>query len=141
MCPIPHTSAYRSKSKLLETDGDRRTMLRMGLVHTQDNSQGVSGIEPECTARYRDLLYAQTWIECHRSQGLMAHPTGRGVGVPAHPTETLGGLQVESKYVAVRHFKTIINMETISVLISFPHPGVSYSIITYCPVTMSTGCP
>ena len=33
MCPIPHTSVYRPESKLLETDGDRRTMLRMGPVH------------------------------------------------------------------------------------------------------------
>ena len=49
MCPIPHTSAYRSESKLLETDGDRRTMLRMGPVHAQDNGQGVSGAEPERT--------------------------------------------------------------------------------------------
>ena len=31
MCPISHTSAYRPESKLLKTDGDRRTMLRMGL--------------------------------------------------------------------------------------------------------------
>ena len=58
MCPIPHTSAYRPKSKLLKTDGDRRTMLRMGPVHAQDNGQGVSSAEPERTARYEDLLYA-----------------------------------------------------------------------------------
>ena len=60
----------------------------------------------------------------------MAQPAGRGVGVPVHPTETPGGLQVESKYVVARHYKTIINMETISVLISFSHLGVSYLIIT-----------
>ena len=30
MCPIPHISAYRPESKLLKTDGDRRTMFRMG---------------------------------------------------------------------------------------------------------------
>ena len=60
----------------------------------------------------------------------MAQPGGRGVGVPVHPMETPGGLQVESKYVAARHFKTIINMETISIFISFPHPCVSCSIIT-----------
>jgi len=69
----------------------------------------------------------------------MAHPAGRGVRVPVHPTEIPGGLQVESKYVAALHFKTIINKETISVLISFPHPGVSCLIITICPVIMSTG--
>jgi len=59
MCPIPHTSTFRPESKLLKTDGDRWTMLRMGHVHARDNGQGVSGTEPECTARYRDLLYAQ----------------------------------------------------------------------------------
>jgi len=59
----------------------------------------------------------------------MAQPTGRGVGVPVHPTETPGVLQVESKYMTARHYKTIINMETISVLISFPRPGVSCLII------------
>jgi len=52
MCPIPYTLAYRPESKLLETDGDRRTMLRMGPVHTRNNGQGVSGTEPERTARY-----------------------------------------------------------------------------------------
>jgi len=60
----------------------------------------------------------------------MAHPTGRGVRVLVHSTETSSGLQVESKYVAARHFKTIINMETILVLISFSHSSVSYLIIT-----------
>ena len=37
-------------------------MLRMGPVHAWDNGQGVSGTEPERTARYRDLLYARTGI-------------------------------------------------------------------------------
>ena len=68
----------------------------------------------------------------------MVQPAGKGVGVPVHPTETPGGLQVESKYMAARHYKTIINMETISVLISFPHPGVSCLIIIIYPVIMST---
>ena len=67
MCPIPHTAAYRPESKLLETDGDRRTMLRMGAVHARDNDQGVSGTELERTARYRDLLYARIGIGCHDS--------------------------------------------------------------------------
>ena len=53
MCHIPNTSAYRPESKLLETDGDLRTMLRMGAVHAWDNGQGVSGAEPERIARYR----------------------------------------------------------------------------------------
>ena len=66
----------------------------------------------------------------------MVQPAGKGVGVPVHPTETR--LQVESKYMAARHYKTIINMETISVLISFPHPGVSCPIIRIYPVIMST---
>jgi len=42
---------------LLEIDGDRRTMFRVGPVHARDNGPGVSGTEPECTARYRVLLY------------------------------------------------------------------------------------
>jgi len=41
---------------LLETDEDRRTMFRMGPVHTRDNGPRVSGTGPERTARYRDLL-------------------------------------------------------------------------------------
>ena len=68
----------------------------------------------------------------------MAQLGGRGVGVPVHPMKTHGGLHVESKYMAARHYKTIINMETISVLISFSHLGVSYLIIIICPVIMST---
>ena len=102
MYPIPHTSAYRPESKLLETDEDRRIMLRMGLVHARDNSKGVSGAEPERTARYRDLLYARKGIGCHRSyrnrpRGLWHTPAGRGVGVPVHPTKRPGGLHVESQ--------------------------------------------
>ena len=31
-------------------------MFRMGPVHTRDNGPGVSGAEPERTARYRDLF-------------------------------------------------------------------------------------
>jgi len=52
MRPIPHTSAYKIESKLLKTDGARRTIFRMGPVHAQDNGQGVSDTEPERTARY-----------------------------------------------------------------------------------------
>ena len=59
MRPIPRTSAYRTNSKLLKTDRDRRTMFKMGAVHARDNGPGVSGTEPERTARYRDLLYAR----------------------------------------------------------------------------------
>ena len=44
---------------LLEIDGERRTMFRMGPVHARDNGPGVSGNEPERTARHRDLLYAR----------------------------------------------------------------------------------
>jgi len=33
MRPNPHTSAYRLESKLLKTDGARRTMFRIGPVH------------------------------------------------------------------------------------------------------------
>ena len=67
MCPTLHTSGYRPEGKLLESDRDRRTMLKIGPVHARDNGQGVSSAEPERTARYRDLLYARTGIGCHRS--------------------------------------------------------------------------
>ena len=44
---------------LLEIDGERRTMFRMGPVHARDNGPGVFGTESERTARHRDLLYAR----------------------------------------------------------------------------------
>jgi len=44
---------------LLKIDGERRTMFKVGPVHALDNGPGVSGTEPERTARYRDLLYSQ----------------------------------------------------------------------------------
>jgi len=44
---------------LLEIDGERRTILGMGPVHARNNGPGVSGSEPERTARYRELLYAR----------------------------------------------------------------------------------
>jgi len=44
---------------LLETDEDRRIIFRMGPVHARDNDSGVSGTEPEHTARYWVLLYAR----------------------------------------------------------------------------------
>ena len=44
---------------LWKIDGERRTMFRIGLVHTRDNGPVVSGTEPERTARHRDLLYAR----------------------------------------------------------------------------------
>ena len=55
MCPIPHTSPYRPESKLLETDGDRLTMLRMGLVHARDKVKKypiLSGNVPLGTGTY-----------------------------------------------------------------------------------------
>ena len=55
MCPIPHAFAYRLESKLLETDGARRTMFRMGPVDAQDNGPEVSGTEPEHSARNWNL--------------------------------------------------------------------------------------
>jgi len=33
----------------------------------------------------------------------MVHPAGRGVGVPVHHMETLGGLQVESQVLVVQY--------------------------------------
>ena len=59
MRPTLHTSAYRPEGELLEIDGDRRTMFRIGLMHARDNGPGITGTEPERTARYRDLLYAR----------------------------------------------------------------------------------
>ena len=44
---------------LLKTDGDQRTMFKMGSMHARDNGPEVSGTKPERTARYRDLLYAR----------------------------------------------------------------------------------
>ena len=67
MRPIRHTFAYRPESKLVKNDGARRTMFRIGPVHAQGNGSGVSGTEPERTARYRDLLYARTGVGFHRS--------------------------------------------------------------------------
>jgi len=66
-------------------------MFRMGPIHAQDNGQGVYGTEPECTARYRDLLYTRTGIGYHRSHRnrprACAYPTGisrksRGASTP-----------------------------------------------------------
>ena len=70
----------------------------------------------------------------------MAHTAGRQESKGAStPYEKPDDLQVKSKYVAARHYKTIINMETISVLISFPHSGISCLIIIICLAIMSTG--
>jgi len=109
MCSILHTSACRPKSKLLEIDGARQTMLKMGSVHARDNGLGVSSAESERTVRYRDLLYARTGIGCcrsHRNKPRSLWHTrqeirNRGVSTP--PTETPGDLQVESQVLIVQH--------------------------------------
>jgi len=55
----------------------------------------------------QDLVYARTGIGCHRSQknrlrGLwQPRKEDMKVGVPIHPTETPGGLQVESQVLVV----------------------------------------
>jgi len=111
-------------------------MFRMGPMHARDNSLGVSDAETEHTARYQDLLYAQIGIGCHHFHrnrpGAYDTPDRRsgGVGVPVHPTEIPGGLHVESSVLVVQHLYATINTKTILVLISFPHLGVSCSIIT-----------
>ena len=75
----------------------------MGPVLARDNDQGVSGAELECTARYRDLLYViiGAGYRCshrNRPRGLLRiRKEVRRAGVPAYPTETLGGLQDESQ--------------------------------------------
>jgi len=59
---VARTIYFRIQVKrgwLMEIDGERRTMFHMGPVHARDNGPGVFGIEPELTARYRDLLYAR----------------------------------------------------------------------------------
>ena len=43
-------------------------MLRMGPVLARVNDHGVSGAEPECTARYQDILYARTEVGYRRSR-------------------------------------------------------------------------
>jgi len=143
---ISHTSAYRPESKLLVTEGDRWIMFKMGPVHARDNGQGVSDTESECTARYRDLLYARIGIECHRSH--RNRPRGlwhirqeiRGVGMPVHSRKIPGGLQVEFQIWVVQHLYDTINMKAILVPISFLRPGVSCSIITDYPMIISTLC-
>jgi len=66
-------------------------MFSVGPVHARDNGSGVSDIESECTARYRDLLYARTGIEYrrfHRNKPrACAYPAGinrksRGTSTP-----------------------------------------------------------
>ena len=94
-------------------------MFRMGLVHARDNGQGVSGTELKRTARYGTYctpeqeqdVTAPTGI----GPGLMVQQAGKGVGVPVHPTEEPGGLQVESKYMTARHYNTIINLSLIHI--------------------------
>jgi len=85
MRPIPHISAYRPESKLLETDGARRTIFKMGLVHAWDNDPGVSGTEPERTARFRDLLYAQTGLIIRPNRNRVSALTGIRPGAYGTP--------------------------------------------------------
>jgi len=105
----PHTFAYRPESKLLKTDGARRTTFKMSPVHAWDNGPGVSGTEPERTARYRDLVYIQTGIgSCHshrnRPKGLWHTRQdirrSRGASTPYRNT---GVLQVEFQVLLVQH--------------------------------------
>ena len=70
-------------------------MFSIGPVYTRDNGPGVSGAEPEYTARYRDLLHARAGEGYHRSRTNIpracAYPAGitRGVGMLVHPMESL----------------------------------------------------
>ena len=93
---------------LLKIDWEWRTMFRMGPVHARDNGPGVSGTEPERTARHRTYYMPESLsIRPNRNrvspfptgytQGIIAYLAGRqGVRVPVHPSEMPGGLQVES---------------------------------------------
>ena len=114
-------------------------MLRMGPVYAQDNGQGVSGIKPERTAKYRDLLYARTGIRCHRFHRLMAQPAGRGVGVPVDFTETPGGLQIESQELVEQHLYGHHKYGSYISTHQFPLPRCKLSNYYNCPVRMSTG--
>ena len=42
-------------------------MFNMGPVLARDNDHGVSGAEPECTARYRELIVCPNGIGYRRS--------------------------------------------------------------------------
>ena len=79
------------RSWLLEIDGERRTMFRMGPVHAWDNGPGVSGIEPECTARDWDLLYARRSLSIRPNRNRVSpFPTGYTQGIIAHPAGRQG---------------------------------------------------
>ena len=70
-------------------------MFSMGPVLAQNNDHGVSGTEPECTARPQELIVRSNGIGYYRSYRnrlkACAYPGGiiGGVGVPVHPMESL----------------------------------------------------
>ena len=127
-------------------------MFIMGPVHARDNGPGLSGTEPERTARHRDLLYARRSYNTPEQEQSVTVPhriylgdystpgqAGKGVGVPVHPSETPGGLQVESYRKLYNICMATINTEAISIPINFPHPGVSCLNITESQIIMFTG--
>ena len=68
---MSHTKYLRiqvGRDWLLESDGDRRTMFRIGPVHARDNGPEVSGTEPKRTVQYPDLLYAGLSIRPNRNR-------------------------------------------------------------------------
>ena len=128
---------------LLKIDGERRTMFRMGPVHARDNGLGVSGTEPERTARHRDLLYARrsqytpeqeqsVTVPTEYTQGIIAHPADRQGGRGA--TTLLGNAWWPPDRIQQEQLHNIcvatINIEAISIPINFPCPGVSCLNIT-----------
>ena len=73
---------------LLEIDGERRTMFRMGPVHARDNGPGVSGMSqnvPLGTGTYcmpeglsiRPNMNRVSPFPTEYTQGITAHPAGR----------------------------------------------------------------
>ena len=83
-------------------------------MYARDNGLGVSGTELECTTRYCYYMSEGLSIRPNRNR-VSLFPTGiypedystpgrqAGVGVPVHPSEAPGGLQVESQELVLQH--------------------------------------
>jgi len=121
----------------MKTDEVRRSMFRMGLVHTRDNGPEVSSAELEHTAKYWDLLYVRTGIEycrSHRNRSrVFAYSAGinrsRGANTPHRIP---GGHQVIPQVCGHAWLdKTTINI-TLQDPLVFPEPGASCLIIILC---------
>ena len=119
-------------------------MFRMGPVHAWDNSPGASGAEPECTARYRDLLYARTGVGYRRSHrnrprgyAYLAAINIRSKGASI-PHEISGGRHVNSQECGhTWHDMITINMKLFRTHQFPPNPvQVVLSIICYVIINL-----